>query len=124
MTRPIIYLVEYAAARTIHGVQLVDRATGQFKATPTLAAGDFKIEKDGGTASNLATLPTVVPSGGSSLDIDLSAAETQCAQAVIRGVDAAGLLCACRPAREDREGGEGGENGCANVESHRGPVSG
>ena len=90
MTRPIIYLVEYAAARTIHGVQLVDRATGQFKATPTLAAGDFKIEKDGGTASNLATLPTVVPSGGSSLDIDLSAAETQCAQAVIRGVDAAG----------------------------------
>ena len=90
MTRPIIYLVEYAAARTIHGVQLVDRSTGQFKTSPTLASGDFKIEKDGGAAANLATLPTVVPAAGSSIDIELSAAEAQCKQAVIRGVDAAG----------------------------------
>ena len=90
MTRPIIYLIEYAAARTIHGVQLVDRGTGQFKSSPTLATGDFKIEKDGGAAANLATLPTVVPAAGSSIDITLSAAEAQCKQAVIRGIDASG----------------------------------
>ncbi len=90
MARPSIYVVEYGTAQVIHGVQLVDRATGQFKATPTLAAGDFKLEKDGGTAANLTTLPTVVPSGGSSLDVSFSAAETQGKHLVLRAVDAAG----------------------------------
>ncbi|MCC6160391.1 MAG: hypothetical protein IT350_20230, partial [Deltaproteobacteria bacterium] len=75
---------------TLHGHQLVDRTTGQYKVTPTLAAGDFKIEKDGGAAANLATLPAVEPAGGSSLDIAFSAAELQAEHIVLRLVDAAG----------------------------------
>ena len=63
----MIYYAQYGTAWTLHGYQLVDRSTGQYKTTPTLASGDFKIEKDGGTAANLATLPTVSPSGGSSI---------------------------------------------------------
>ena len=86
----MVYLAKYATAWTLHGYQLVDRATGQYKVTPTLAAGDFKIEKDGGAAANLATLPAVEPAGGSSLDIAFSAAELQAKHIVLRLVDAAG----------------------------------
>src|SRR3990167_1302874 len=40
---------------------LVDQAARPtFKANPTLAAGDFKLSKDGGTLANLVVLPTVV----------------------------------------------------------------
>lgn len=86
----MIYLAKYGTAWTLHGYQLVDRATGQYKTTPTLASGDFKIEKDGGAAANLATLPTVAPAGGSSLDISFSAAEMQGKLITLRAVDAAG----------------------------------
>ena len=86
----MVYFAKYATAWTLHGYQLVDRATGQYKVTPTLAAGDFKIEKDGGAAANLATLPAVEPAGGSSLDIAFSAAELQAKHIVLRLVDAAG----------------------------------
>lgn len=85
-----IYYAPYGTAWVLQGYQLVDRTTGQYKTTPTLAAGDFKIEKDGGTAANLTTLPTVTPSGGSSIKLSFSAAEMQCQQAVIRMVDQAG----------------------------------
>ena len=85
-----IYYAPYGTAWVLQGYQLVDRTTGQYKTTPTLAAGDFKIEKDGGAAANLTTLPTVTPSGGSSIKLSFSAAEMQCQQAVIRMVDQAG----------------------------------
>lgn len=86
----MIYLAPYGTAWTLRGMQLVDRSTGQYKASPTLAAGDVKIEKDGGAAANLATLPSVAPPSGSSLDVPFSASEMQCKQAVLRFVDAAG----------------------------------
>ncbi|MBS0172191.1 MAG: hypothetical protein JSR62_17740 [Nitrospira sp.] len=85
-----VYYAPYGTAWTLHGYQLVDRATGQYKVTPTLAAGDFKLEKDGGAAANIATLPVVAPAGGSSLDIAFSAAELQAKHVVLRLVDAAG----------------------------------
>ena len=84
------YFVPYGTAWTLHGYQLVDRSTGQYKVSPTIAAGDFKLEKDGGAAANLTTLPSVAPAGGSSIDISFSAVELQCAQATLRMVDAAG----------------------------------
>lgn len=87
----MVYLAQYGTAWTLHGRQLVDRATGQFRVTPTLASGDFKIEKDGGAAANLATLPSVVPAGGSSIDIPFSAAEMQAKHVIVRAVDAAGV---------------------------------
>lgn len=85
-----VYYVPYGAAWTLHGYQLVDRGTGQYKVTPTLAAGDFKVEKDGGAAANLATLPSVAPAAGSSISISFSATELQCSQLTLRMVDAAG----------------------------------
>lgn len=86
----MIYHVPYGEAFTLHGWQLVDRTTGQYKVTPTLATGDFKIEKDGGTAANLTTLPSVAPTGGSSIDISFSATELQCKQATLLMKDVAG----------------------------------
>ena len=44
-------------------------------AAPTLAAGNFQISKDGGAFANLATLPTVTPTGGVQVVITLSATE-------------------------------------------------
>lgn len=86
----MIYLAPYGTAWTLRGMQLIDRATGQYKVAPTLASGDVKIEKDGGAAANLATLPSEEPAGGSSLAVPFSSAEMQCKQAVVRFVDAAG----------------------------------
>ncbi len=86
----MVYFAQYGVAWTLRGYKLVDRATGQYKATPTLASGDVKIEKDGGAAANLATLPTVEPAAGTSISISFSAAEMQCEQAVVTFIDAAG----------------------------------
>lgn len=45
------------------------------KANPTIAAGDFKISKDGGAFTNLTTLPVVTPAGGVGVQLDGSATE-------------------------------------------------
>lgn len=46
-------------------ISLEDYANpGNFKSSPTIAAGDFKVDKDGGGLTNLATLPTVSPAAG------------------------------------------------------------
>jgi hypothetical protein len=48
---------------------------GSFKASPTIAAGDFKVDKDGGGLTNLTTLPTVSPAASVLVLITLSATE-------------------------------------------------
>jgi hypothetical protein len=48
---------------------------GTFKSNPTIATGDFKISKDGGSFANLTTLPTVTPASGVAVKIELSATE-------------------------------------------------
>ena len=48
---------------------------GSFKSGPTLASGDFKVEKDGGGLNDLATLPTVSPSSSIWVLITLSSTE-------------------------------------------------
>ena len=48
---------------------------GSFKSSPTLAAGDFKVDKDGAGLSNLATLPTVDPAASIWVKITLSTTE-------------------------------------------------
>lgn len=85
-----VYYAQYGTAWTLRGYKLVDRATGQYRSTPTLASGDFKIEKDGGAATNLATLPSVEPAAGTSIKLEFSASEMQCRQAVITMIDQAG----------------------------------
>ena len=72
-------------------VGLVDQAnTKLLKAAPTLAAGDFKVSIDGGAFANLATLPTVTPTGGTAVKISLSAAEMNGDNIVVTCIDAAG----------------------------------
>lgn len=57
-------------------VSLEDYGTpGRFKSSPTLASGDFKIDKDGGGLNNLATLPSVDPASSKLVKITLSASE-------------------------------------------------
>ena len=57
-------------------VSLADMANaGSFKSNPTIAAGDFKVDIDGGGLSNLATLPSVDPAASVLVKITLSSTE-------------------------------------------------
>jgi len=57
-------------------IALVDMAvTGSFKSSPTIAAGDFKVDKDGGGLNDLSTLPSVDPAASVLVKITLSNTE-------------------------------------------------
>lgn len=60
---------------------------GNLKASPTIAAGDFQISKDGGAFANLATLPAVTPAAGGAVKITLSAAEMTADNVFIKCID-------------------------------------
>lgn len=60
----------------IFRISLDDYAVpGRIKYNPAIAAGDFKIDKDGGGLNNLATLPSVDPVGTQLVKITLSSTE-------------------------------------------------
>lgn len=57
---------------------------------PTISAGDFRISKDFGSFTNLATLPTVEPIGGSQVKVSLSGSEMTADNIMVRWSDADG----------------------------------
>lgn len=72
-------------------VSLVSQAdTKLLKANPTLASGDVKISKDGGTEANLNTLPTITPASGKHVKVTVSATEMTADNISIVFSDAAG----------------------------------
>lgn len=60
---------------------------GSFKANPTIAAGDWKISKDGGALANLATLPAVEPASSIWVKLTLSATEMTSDSVAVQGID-------------------------------------
>jgi hypothetical protein len=75
-------------------VGLVSQAnTKVLLAAPTITSGDFQISKDNGAFANLATLPTVTPTGGRSVQISLSATEMTADNVVIVGTSAGSSWC-------------------------------
>lgn len=69
-------------------ISLEDYATpGNWKSTPTIAAGDFKVDKDGAGLTNLTTLPTVSPAAGVCVLLELSATEMNADVVTIVGID-------------------------------------
>jgi hypothetical protein len=72
-------------------ISLVDSAdTGAFKASPTIAAGDFQVSGDGAAFADLATLPVVDPAGSIGVKVSLSAAEMNFDKIMVQCIDAAG----------------------------------
>jgi len=70
------------------GIALEDMANpGEYKVNPTIAAGDFKVSKDFGAFASLTTLPSVAPSGGRQVQIQLSATEMTADVVTIQCVD-------------------------------------
>ena len=70
---------------------LVDTANRpDFKDTPTIAAGDFKVSTDGGALGNLATLPAVTPASSVMVKFSLSAGEMNGDNITVVCIDAAG----------------------------------
>jgi hypothetical protein len=57
-------------------IALLDMANpGRFKSSATIAAGDFKVDKDGAGLNNLGTLPAVDPAATKLVKLTLSATE-------------------------------------------------
>lgn len=82
--------VKKNAARDFYGVLPSQADATVFKTTPTLASGDFKLSGDGGTLTNLATLPTVTPASGAQVLYALSQSELNIDHGGILSHDAAG----------------------------------
>jgi hypothetical protein len=60
---------------------------GNAKVNPTIAAGDFKISKDGGALANLSTLPSVEPASSIWVKITLSNTEMNADNVAIQCID-------------------------------------
>lgn len=60
---------------------------GSFQVNPTIATGDFKVDKDGAGEVNLTTLPSVSPAAGVSVLIELSAGEMTADVVTVIGID-------------------------------------
>ena len=60
---------------------------GSFKANPTIAAGDFKVDIDGAGYNDLSTLPTVSPAGSVSVLVSLSSSEMNGNQITLTAID-------------------------------------
>lgn len=58
-----------------------------FQSSATIAAGDFKVSKDGGALTNLTTLPSVEPAASVMVKITLSATEMTADNVTIVGID-------------------------------------
>jgi len=58
-----------------------------FKASPTIAAGDFQLSIDGGAFANLATLPVVTPAGSVMVKVTVTAAEMSAEKVNVVGID-------------------------------------
>ena len=60
------------------------------QSNPTLASGDAKVSKDGGSLANLTTLPAVTPASSKLVQVDLSATEMDADNVSIVLSDASG----------------------------------
>lgn len=60
---------------------------GNWKDNPTIASGDFKISKDGGSFADLATLPDVEPNSSRGVRVQLSATEMTADNVLVTWVD-------------------------------------
>jgi hypothetical protein len=62
-------------------------SAGSFKSNPTIAAGDWKVDLDGGGLTDLTTLPSVSPASSVLVRVELSAAEMDADVVTIVGID-------------------------------------
>lgn len=60
---------------------------GRFKVNPNIAAGDFKVAKDGGALANLTNLPAVEPAGSIWVEISLTATEMDADDVAVQAID-------------------------------------
>jgi hypothetical protein len=84
------YVTPKKNAEFITYISLEATAGGSFVASPTLAAGDFKVSIDGAATANLSTLPTNTPAASGQVKITLSAAEMNGDNIIVTCKDAAG----------------------------------
>ena len=84
------YVTPKKGVEFITYISLEATAGGSLVASPTIAAGDFKVSIDGGALANLATLPTNTPAASGMVKITLSTSEMNGDNITVKCVDAAG----------------------------------
>jgi len=62
-------------------------SSGSMKSNPTIAEGDFKVDKDGAGLTNLGTIPAVDPAASVLVKVTLSATEMNADVVSIVGID-------------------------------------
>jgi hypothetical protein len=60
---------------------------GSFRSNPTIAAGDFKVDQDGGGLTNLSTLPSVDPAASVLVKLTLSSTEMNADVVTVVAID-------------------------------------
>lgn len=86
-------LRKYGAAAQIDGIPLITRGSLDYKANPTLAAGDVTISKDGGAfasiegAGTFGDFVSVAPAAGVSVQVKPDATAMTCKTLIIKFVD-------------------------------------
>src|SRR5690349_22286214 len=78
---------KYATAATVDGFALGAKDATDIKTTPTLAAGDVQVSKDGGAFANITSLPSETPAGSGMLRVSLSISEMTARRVVVRFID-------------------------------------
>lgn len=69
-------------------VPMFDYASpGNYKTSPTIAAGDFMVSKDGGAFANCTNLPTVEPASSEFIEVILTSTEMDADGVVVRWKD-------------------------------------
>jgi hypothetical protein len=58
-----------------------------FAVDPTIETGDVTVEKNFGATANISTLPTVLPAGGTTVKLTLSATEFNTDNVVVTFID-------------------------------------
>jgi len=84
--RTITRFIPYNSITTFR-VSLESAGTGNLQTSPTLAAGDVKISKDGGAESNLNTLPAVDGTNTRQVNVTISATESSAGEVRILFAD-------------------------------------
>ena len=60
---------------------------GSYKSTPTIAAGDFQVSKDGGAYANMTDIPVVTPAASIDVQGVLTATEMNADRVKVKAID-------------------------------------
>ena len=81
------FLRKYGVAASVTGIPLITRSSMDFKASPTIAAGDVTVSIDGAALANLSSAPAETTAGSKLLNFNFTSSEMAGKRIVVKLVD-------------------------------------